>query len=59
MDGRTGQAHVIEVIINQVRLALVVDEDQSAAGRHGHQQVIQALLFERLVHVDNLINVSL
>lgn len=54
MDGRARQTHVVEVIVNQIRLALGVDENQSATGRHGHQQVKETLLLQRLIDIDNL-----
>lgn len=54
MDGRTGQTHVVQVVVDKIRLALLVHEYQRAAWRHGHQQVVQALLFQGLVYEDDL-----
>ena len=49
-----GQAHVEQVIVQEISLGLRVDEDQGTGGRHREKKVVKALLLQAILGVDDL-----
>lgn len=54
MNGGTREPHVVQIVIQEVSLALIVDKHQGARRRHGDQQIIERLLLDLLVREDDL-----
>lgn len=50
----TGESHIVQVVVQKVRLRLGIDEDQSTGRRHSKQQIIETLLFQMILRIDNL-----
>ena len=59
MNRRAGQAHVEQIIVQEISLGLRVDEDQGAGGRHREKKVVKALLLQAILGVDDLRTVSM
>ena len=49
-----GQAHVEQIVVQEIGLRLGVDEDQGTRGRHGKKKVVEALLLQAILGVDDL-----
>lgn len=54
VDGGGWQAHVEEVVINEVSGLLGLDEDEGARRWHGDQKIVESLLFGIALNPDNL-----
>ena len=54
MDGGTRESHVEQIVIQEVRLGLGVDENQRARGWHGQKEIVETLLLQTVFGVDNL-----
>ena len=59
MNRGAGQAHVEQVIVQEISLGLRVDEDQGTGGRHREKKVVKALLLQTILGVDDLRKVSM
>jgi hypothetical protein len=49
------QPHVVEVVVNQIGLALGIDKYQGAGRRHREKKVVKALLLFIFFGVDDLL----
>ena len=54
MNRSAGQAHVEEIVIQEIGLSLGVDKDQGTRGRHREKKVVEALLLQAILGVDDL-----
>lgn len=59
MDGGTRESHVEQIVIQEVRLGLGVDEYQCARGRHGQKEIVETFLLQTVFGVDDLAKRSL
>ena len=55
VDGGGRETHVEQVIVDEVRGLLGLDEDESAGWWHGDQEIIQSLLLCVALNPDNLL----
>lgn len=54
MNRGAGQAHVEQIVIQEIGLGLRVDENQGTRGRHREKKVVEALLLQAILGVDDL-----
>lgn len=55
VNGGTGQARIVEVVVHIVDLFFVADKHQSSNGAHAEEKIVKSLVLHGLFHVVDLI----